>query len=117
VRELDGLAMSSRNVYLDPKDRAAAPVIARALRAAQDAFARGEHDRDALIRVAREILEAEPRAQIDYLELRSEGDLLPMPSGPVSSGRMLTAVRFSGGRPVRLLDNLSLREGAEQSSL
>ena len=53
MRELDGLAMSSRNVYLDPKDRAAAPVIARALRAAQDAFARGEHDRDALIRVAR----------------------------------------------------------------
>jgi pantoate--beta-alanine ligase len=53
VREADGLAMSSRNVYLDPKDRAAAPVIARALRAAQDAFARGEHDRDALIRVAR----------------------------------------------------------------
>ena len=117
VRERDGLAMSSRNVYLDAKDRAAAPVIARALRAAQAAFARGVHDRDALIRVAREILEEEPRAQIDYLELRSEGDLLPMPSGPVSSGRMLTAVRFSGGRPVRLLDNMSLREGAEQSSL
>ena len=116
VRERDGLAMSSRNVYLDAKDRAGAPVIARALRAAQAAFARGVHDRDALIRVAREILEAEPRAQIDYLELRSEGDLLPMPSGPVSAGRMVTAVRFSGGRPVRLLDNMSLREGAEQAS-
>ncbi len=114
VREVDGLAMSSRNVYLDPKDRAAAPVIARALRAAQAAFARGERDRDALMRIAREQIEAEPRAAIDYLELRSEGDLLPMPSGPVPDGRMLTAVRFSGGRPVRLLDNMSLRERAEQ---
>ena len=66
------------------------------------------------MRIAREQIEAEPRAAIDYLELRSEGDLLPMPSGPVPDGRMLTAVRFSGGRPVRLLDNMSLRERAEQ---
>lgn len=108
VREPDGLAMSSRNVYLDPGDRAASPVIHRALRAAQKAFADGERDRDALVNVARTVIEKEPRAAIDYLELRSEGDLLPLPPGPVAGGRMLTAVRFSGGRPVRLLDNMSI---------
>ena len=116
VREADGLAMSSRNVYLDAKDRAAAPVIHRALRAAQAAFAAGERDRDAIVRAARVVIEAEPLAAIDYLELRSEGDLLPMPAGPVRGGRMVTAVRFSGGRPVRLLDNMSVDVASETSS-
>lgn len=113
VREADGLAMSSRNVYLDAGDRAAAPVIHRALRAAQQAFADGVRDRDALVQVAKVVIEAEPRAAIDYLELRSEGDLLPLPPGPVAGGRMLTAVRFSGGRPVRLLDNMSVCASGE----
>ncbi len=116
VREADGLAMSSRNVYLDAKDRVAAVVVNRALRAAQAAFAAGERDRDAIVRAARIVLEAEPRAAIDYLELRSEGDLLPVPAGAVRGGRMVTAVRFSGGRPVRLLDNMSLDVASETSS-
>ncbi len=115
VREADGLAMSSRNVYLDAKDRAAAPVIHRALRAAQQAFAGGLRDRDALVQVATAVLAGEPRATIDYLELRSEGDLLPLPIGPVAGGRMLAAVRFSGGRTVRLLDNMSVVASFENS--
>jgi pantoate--beta-alanine ligase len=83
---------------------------------AQAAFAAGERDRDAIVRAARVVIEAEPRAAIDYLELRSEGDLLPMPAGPVRGGRMVTAVRFSGGRPVRLLDNMSVDVASETSS-
>lgn len=113
VRESDGLAMSSRNVYLDAGDRRAAPVIHRALRTAQRAFLAGERDRDAIVRAAVDVIASEPRAELDYLELRSEGDLLPLPPGPVTGGRLVTAVRFCGGRPVRLLDNLSLVEAPE----
>jgi len=109
VREPDGLAMSSRNVYLGEDDRKASPVLYRALRTAQQAFAGGERDRDRLLAAARAVIGREPRAQLDYLELRSEGELRPLPAGPVAAGRMLVAARFAGGaRPVRLLDNLSL---------
>lgn len=109
VREADGLAMSSRNVYLGPADRAASTVLYRALRSAAHAFARGERDRDALLARARTVLANEPRATVEYLELRREGDLRPLPAGPVAGGRLLTAAKFvDGARPVRLLDNLSL---------
>jgi pantoate--beta-alanine ligase len=114
VRETDGLALSSRNVYLGAEDRKAAPVLYRALRTAQQAFAGGERDRDRLLAAARAVIGREPRAQLDYLELRSEGDLRPLPPGPVAAGRMLVAARFAGGaRPVRLLDNLSLPEAPD----
>lgn len=109
VREPDGLAMSSRNVYLGPADRAASTVLIRALRSARTAFRRGEHDRDRLIARAVAVLATEPRAHVDYVELRAEGDLAELPPGPVAGGRLLVAARFVDGvRPVRLLDNLSL---------
>jgi pantoate--beta-alanine ligase len=109
VREPDGLAMSSRNVYLGAADRAASTVLHRALRSADDAFRRGERDRDRLVARARAVLATEPRAAVDYVELRGEGELAPLPPGPVPGGRLLVAARFTGGvRPVRLLDNLAL---------
>jgi len=109
VREADGLAMSSRNVYLGRDDRAASTVLVQALRASLRAFRAGERDREALLRVAHKFLAREPRAALDYLELRSDPELLPLPAGPVTGGRLLVAARFAGGaRPVRLLDNLSL---------
>ncbi|MEY4675079.1 MAG: hypothetical protein RL148_2863 [Planctomycetota bacterium] len=110
VREPDGLAMSSRNVYLGAADRKAATVLHRALRAAQAAFAAGTRDRDRLVATVRDLVAAEPRATIDYVELRSEPDLLELPPGPVTDGRMLVTARFVDGvRPVRLLDNMGLR--------
>jgi pantoate--beta-alanine ligase len=115
VREPDGLAMSSRNVYLDAADRRAAGVISLALRTAQEAFRGGERDRDAIVRAAVAVIAAEPRAQLDYLELRSDGDLLPQPAGAVSGGRLVTAVRFGAARVVRLLDNMPLVENSESS--
>ncbi|MBK8096925.1 MAG: pantoate--beta-alanine ligase [Planctomycetes bacterium] len=109
VREPDGLAMSSRNVYLGAADRRAATVLFRALCAGRQAFAHGQRHRDALLEVARTVVIAERRASLDYLELRSEPDLEPLPAGPVDHGRLLIAARFvDGARPVRLLDNLSL---------
>ncbi|GAB4149651.1 MAG: hypothetical protein Fur0037_17960 [Planctomycetota bacterium] len=112
VREGDGLALSSRNAFLAPEDRRACLVLHRALARARDAFAAGERDRDALLELARSELAKEPRAEVDYLELRAEGDLEPLPEGPVADGRMLVAARFHGGaRPVRLIDNLPLRGG------
>jgi pantoate--beta-alanine ligase len=108
--------MSSRNIYLGPQDRQAALVLVRALRAAQDAFGRGERDRDRLLQVAQAIVAKEPRAALDYLELREEGELRPLPAGPVARGRMIVAARFRDGvRPVRLLDNMSLLLADEEA--
>jgi pantoate--beta-alanine ligase len=111
VREADGLAMSSRNFYLGTEDRRAGTILVRALRSAAHAFQRGEVDRDRLLARARAVLATEPRAAVDYVELRRDGDLAPLPPGPVAGGRMLIAARFVGGvRPVRLLDNMALHE-------
>ncbi|MFY9344981.1 MAG: pantoate--beta-alanine ligase [Planctomycetota bacterium] len=112
VRDADGLALSSRNVYLGTADRAAAPVLYRALRAACERFAQGDRDRDRLLAQVRAVLAVEPRAQVEYVELRDEGDLAELPPGPVAGGRLLVAARFvDGKRPVRLLDNMSLAPG------
>ena len=109
VREPDGLALSSRNVYLGAEDRAAATVLVRAMRSARERFRGGLRDRDALLSVVRDALAGEPRCEVDYVELRREGDLQPLPAGDVNGGRLLVAARFvDGARPVRLLDNLSL---------
>lgn len=109
VREPDGLALSSRNVYLGPEDRKAATVLFRALASARHAFARGETAAAALLARARAVLATEPRAQLEYLELRREGDLASLPDGPLQAARMLVAARFvDGARPVRLLDNMAM---------
>lgn len=115
VRESDGLAMSSRNVYLDAADRAASTVLHRALLSCGAAFRSGERDRDALLQAARSVLSSEPRAVVDYVDLRREGDLAPLPPGPVAGGRVLVAARFCGGaRAVRLLDNVSLQPASPE---
>src|SRR5262245_19894789 len=67
VREPDGLALSSRNSYLDVDDRRAAPVLYRALRAARERWLAGERDAEALRGVMGEVLQGEPRARVDYL--------------------------------------------------
>ncbi len=110
VREPDGLAVSSRNVYLLPEDRAAAPVLSRAMVAMRERHQAGERDKESLLQCGREIIAAEPRVQLDYLELRCEGSLRELGPGPVEHGRILVAVFLAkdGPRPTRLIDNMSL---------
>jgi pantoate--beta-alanine ligase len=116
VRESDGLAMSSRNVYLSDEDRVASTVIYRAMVSARDHYQKGLRDRDQLLGRVAAVLASEPRCDVDYIDLRREGDLAEVAPGEVVGGRLLVAAKFSGGdRVVRLLDNLSLASEDEHS--
>lgn len=105
VREADGLAMSSRNANLSPADRAAAPVLARALRAAAARYAAGERSADALRAAARETLAAEPRAAVDYVSLADAASLAEIEGEARGPALLSLAARFG---PVRLIDNVEL---------
>jgi pantoate--beta-alanine ligase len=103
VREPDGLAMSSRNAYLDPAERERALGLSRALRAAEDAVALGERDAAAVLAAARGELDA-AGIEPEYLELRSATDLTPAER---VNGSTLLAVAARVGR-ARLIDNTIL---------
>lgn len=104
VREKDGLAMSSRNAYLDQDERAAATVLYRALAAAREAFEDGTTDAQSLRRIAMEILENEPLADPKYVSVTNP-ETLEAISGTVVHGLVLMAVGI--GR-TRLIDNVIL---------
>ena len=104
VREADGLALSSRNVYLTPDQRAAAPVLHRALLAGAATVADGERDPAAVRALMAGIVGAEPLAELDYAEVVDAATLAP-PAVLAGELRLLIAGRF--GQP-RLLDNLSV---------
>jgi pantoate--beta-alanine ligase len=108
VREADGLALSSRNVYLSPEERRAAPVLARALDAAAAAWGAGERRGDALKRVVSTVLAAEPLARPDYVSAADPETLLEA-EGAAERLLVSTAVRFGA---TRLLDNVVLPRGA-----
>jgi len=107
VREEDGLALSSRNAYLSPEERRAAPVLYKALRAAEDAIAAGERRGDEVRRVMRQVLEAEPLARIEYAEVVDAGTFQPVDA---LAGNLVLplAVRIGG---TRLIDNFQLAVG------
>jgi pantoate--beta-alanine ligase len=104
-RELDGVAMSSRNVRLTPAQRLAARAIPRALEAAKAALEAGERDAVKIVAAAKAVLAAEPLLTPDYVELVDTERLDPMPK---ALGDMLLAVAVLAG-PTRLIDNIVLR--------
>ncbi len=104
VRDADGLALSSRNVYLTPEERVAAPVLHRSLQAGAAAVLAGESDAGAVRRLMAEVITAEPLAELDYAEV-VEADSLRRVDRPRGELRLLVAARF--GRP-RLLDNVGV---------
>ena len=107
VREPDGLAMSSRNVYLTPVERHAARCLWRGLRLAQERYAQGERSADTLRAVARQAIASEPLAVIDYISLADSQTLVEL-EGPALHPVLLSlAVRFG---KARLIDNLTLGE-------
>jgi pantoate--beta-alanine ligase len=102
VREPDGLALSSRNVYLGAAQRAQAPVLYRALRAGRARVEGGERDPAAVRRVMAETVAAAPDAVLDYAAA-VDADTFAVPERLAGDVLLLLAVRFG---PTRLIDNL-----------
>lgn len=101
VRDADGLAVSSRNVYLSPSERSAALSLSRALRAAADEYAAGQRDLAALGERLRAVLAAEPAAAVDYAELVDPATFRP--PGTLA----VLAVKIG---KTRLIDNHDIRK-------
>jgi pantoate--beta-alanine ligase len=101
VREADGLALSSRNIYLKGDDRRAAAALSRSLAAVRDEIAKGEHDVGRLLSALRRVLALEPRVTLDYAEIVDNETLEPV---PVLRGTcyILLAAKVS---QTRLIDN------------
>jgi pantoate--beta-alanine ligase len=106
IREPDGLAMSSRNVYLDPSERQAATVLFMALKAAEKAFTDGDHDADQMRGIMSSIITSEDLADLQYVSC-ADMETLDELTGEISSGLLSLAVYFG---KTRLIDNILLGE-------
>ncbi len=106
VREPDGLAMSSRNAYLDPQERRAAIVLYRSLQAAEARHRAGERSGEVLRQVLVDCLSSEPLVRVDYAAVVDPDSLLPLLE---VEGHALVAVAAWVGK-TRLIDNLLLGE-------
>jgi pantoate--beta-alanine ligase len=111
VREESGLAMSSRNNYLDDDQRRAATVLNRALSKAREAYEEGEHSAARLIEVARATIEAEPLARIDYVSLNDAETLEKLEK--IEDRPALVSLAVFIGK-TRLIDNLVLGKAKKQ---
>ncbi|NYS41597.1 4-phosphopantoate--beta-alanine ligase, partial [Pseudomonas syringae pv. actinidiae] len=106
VRADDGLALSSRNGYLDEAQRAAAPALYQAIRQTAEAISAGEQDFDTLLSSKKQQLQA-AGFRIDYLEIRNADSLRPTTAE--DPNLVILAAAFMG--KTRLIDNLHLTSG------
>jgi pantoate--beta-alanine ligase len=107
VREADGLAMSSRNVFLSPAERQAATVLYRALSAAENAVAAGERRGDEVRRILRAVLAEEPLARVDYAEVVDADTFQPVADLSGVAGKVVLPLAVRIGS-TRLIDNFQL---------
>jgi pantoate--beta-alanine ligase len=104
VRESDGLALSSRNVFLSPEERAAALVLSRAIAAAKAKIAAGERSAQAVRAEMQALFDAEPLASVDYIAIVDSDTVRPVETLP---GEVLIAVAVKVGK-TRLIDNATV---------
>ena len=104
VRELDGLALSSRNGYLSPPERRAAPVIHRALELARSLYGDGVDDAEAIRREVRLLIDSEPLARVDYVSVADPDTLEELEL--VTPGALTSLAVYVG--ETRLIDNVTL---------
>lgn len=102
VRELDGLAMSSRNAYLDPQQRKQALVLSRSVKVVKELASQGERSAAKLIAAAHKALATEPAVRLDYFEIVNPETLRPVED--VSCGALAAVAAFVG--TTRLIDNV-----------
>ncbi len=102
VREADGLAMSSRNKYLNPAERQAALVLSRALQAAKTRYTKGEREGNKLRQFMQDLIEGEPLARLDYVSVADPNSLQEL--DVIESGVLLSTAVFFG--KTRLIDNI-----------
>jgi pantoate--beta-alanine ligase len=107
VREDSGLALSSRNAYLEPEDRRAAAIIYRALAHAEAAYGEGERSGKRLTEIVRADIEAEPRAQLEYVSVNDADTLERLDR--LDDRPVLIAVAVRLGK-TRLIDNIVLNK-------
>jgi pantoate--beta-alanine ligase len=104
VRESDGLAMSSRNAYLNPEQRKQALVLSRALQQVEKRAAQGETSAERLIVAGQQTMAEEPSVRLDYFEIVSPDTLDAVPD--LSQGALVAVAAYVG--TTRLIDNLLL---------
>ena len=105
VREQDGLAMSSRNTYLDPEQRRQALALSKALREAQSLVSKGERDAKVITMRARDILEQDGKVRIDYVEVCDPQTFQRVDT--IERPTLLAVAAYVG--KARLIDNMVLQ--------
>ena len=107
VREADGLALSSRNAYLNTEDRKRAVILSRALHAAHQAFCEGERQADRLQERMQQRLQSEPGVNVEYIAIVEPEGMTPVTA--VQGSTIVAIAARVGG--TRLIDNISLAHG------
>ena len=102
VREADGLAMSSRNTYMNVEERSAALILSKSIKLGQELVEAGERDAEVIRTKMTELLNSEPMADVEYVEVV---DNLTMESVDELKGDILVAIAVKINNKVRLIDN------------
>jgi len=114
VREETGLALSSRNEYLNPDERKAATVLFRSLKKAKEAYKTGERSGNKLAEIVKSVIDTEPKAKMDYVSVTDAETLEPVDR--LEDRAVLIALAIKIGK-ARLIDNVILNRKREADNL